>query len=162
MQSSEQQKKSLAEFIFDRGLRRTSQREAIIQVATSTKEHFTAEDLLLMARAIEPTVSRSTVYRTLPLLVKNGLLRELSFRDEIKRYDPNFIDHPTHNHLVCSDCGKILEFEDANLEILQNCIARRLGFSPTTKNLSIEAKCDELASRGSCSKRLADAAQPSA
>ncbi len=160
MQNSEQPKKTLADFIFDRGLRRTIQREAIIQASTSTKEHFTAEDLLEMARKIEPSVSRATVYRTLPLLVESGLLRELPLGGEVKRYDPNFVDHPTHSHLVCTDCGKILEFEDGNLEILENCISHRLGFSPVTKNLTIEAKCDELSARGVCSKRPACADEP--
>jgi Fur family ferric uptake transcriptional regulator len=149
----QQAKEALMEFLLDQGLRRTSQREAIVKAAMSTTDHFTAEDLLTMARKIERSVSRATVYRTLPLLVESGLLRELDLGGEMKRYDPNFIEHPTHNHLICLDCDKIFEFEDPNIELLENCVSRRLGFSPAVKSLKIEAKCDELALRGTCRKR---------
>lgn len=149
----EQAKEAMMEYLLDQGLRRTTQREAIIQAAMSTKEHFTAEDLLDMARKIERTVSRATVYRTLPILVESGMLRELDLGGEMKRYDPNFIEHPTHNHLICVDCEKIIEFEDANIELLENCVSRRLGFSPTNKTIKIEARCDELARDGVCTKR---------
>jgi Fur family ferric uptake transcriptional regulator len=136
-----------------RGMRRTVQREAIIDAAFRTKDHFSAEDLLVMARAIEPSVSRATVYRTLPLLVESGLLRQLDLGGDTTIYDPNFLDHPTHNHLVCVDCRKIIEFEDPHIELLENCITRRLGFSPTNKSVKIEAHCDELQRSGVCSKQ---------
>lgn len=137
----------------DKGLRKTTQRDAIIEAAFSTKEHFNAEELLEMAKKIDLSVSRATVYRTLPLLVESGLLRELDLGGETKIYDPNFLEHPTHNHLVCVDCKKIIEFEDTNMELLENCITRRLGFSPANKMVKIEAHCDEWSTRGRCSKR---------
>ncbi len=140
-------------FLSGRGLRKTAQRQAIIEAVSGTKEHFSAEELLLMARKIDRSVSRATVYRTLPLLVESGLLRELDLGGETKIYDPNFLDHPTHNHLVCVDCKKIIEFEDTNMELLENCITRRLGFSPANKRVTIEAHCDELKMRGTCAKR---------
>jgi len=140
-------------FLAGRGLRKTAQRQAIIEAVSATKEHFSAEELLLMARKIDRSVSRATVYRTLPLLVESGLLRELDLGGETKIYDPNFLDHPTHNHLVCVDCKKIIEFEDTNMELLENCITRRLGFSPANKRVTIEAHCDELKLRGTCAKR---------
>ncbi len=143
----------LTEYLFNQGFRRTSQREAIIQAATSTQEHFTAEDLLIMARKIDASVSLATIYRTLPLLIQNGLLRELDLGGQSKRYDPNFIEHPMHNHLICLDCHKIIEFEDPNMELLENCISRRLGFTPTTKTVKIEARCDHFAKHGTCKNR---------
>lgn len=141
---------SLQEFLSAKGLRRTIQREAIIAAAFGTNEHFTAEDLLLMAKKIETSVSRATVYRTLPLLVESGLLRELDLGSDTKIYDPNFVEHPTHNHLICIDCDKIIEFEDPNMELLENCITRRLGFSPANKSVTIEGRCDELKAKGIC------------
>ena len=144
---------SLQEFLAGRGLRRTVQREAIIEAAFGTNEHFTAEELLVMARGIERSVSRATVYRTLPLLVESGLLRELDLGSDTTVYDPNFVEHPTHNHLICVDCNKIIEFEDTNMELLENCITRRLGFSPTSKALKIEGRCDELRVKGTCGKK---------
>ena len=103
-----------------KGLRKTSQRDAIIEAAFGTNEHYTAEELLVMARGIDRSVSRATVYRTLPILVESGLLRELDLGGDTKIYDPNFLEHPTHNHLVCVDCKKIIEFEDPNMELLEN------------------------------------------
>lgn len=141
------------EFLAGKGLRKTSQRDAIIEAAFSTTEHYTAEDLLTMSRKLEPSVSRATVYRTLPLLVESGLLREMDFGKDYKFYDPNYIDHPSHNHLICVDCSKIVEFEDRNIETLENCITKRLGFSPANKIVRIEATCDELKAKGVCSNK---------
>jgi Fur family ferric uptake transcriptional regulator len=140
-------------FIAEKGLRKTSQRDAIIEAAFSTTEHYTAEELLLLARKVDRSVSRATVYRTLPLLVECGVLKEMDFGKDYKYYDPNYIDHPHHNHLICVDCNKIVEFEDQHIELLENCISKRLGFSPATKSLRIEANCDELKKRGACSSR---------
>ena len=123
----------LDEFIAKKGLRHTSQRDAIVEAAFSTTDHYTAEDLLLMARKIELSVSRATVYRTLPLLVESGLLKEMDFGKEHKYYDPNFIDHPHHNHLICVDCDRIVEFEDERIEKLEDNIVHKLGFSPSSK-----------------------------
>ncbi len=141
-------------YLVGKGLRKTTQRDAIIEAAFSTKDHFNAEELLAMAKKIDASVSRATVYRTLPLLVESGLLRELDLGGETKIYDPNFLEHPTHNHLVCLDCKKIIEFEDINMELLENCITRRLGFSPDNKMVKIEAHCDELKRHGTCAKSM--------
>jgi Fur family ferric uptake transcriptional regulator len=140
-------------FITDKGLRKTSQRDAIIEAAFSTSEHYTAEELLAMSKKIEPSVSRATVYRTLPLLVECGVLKEMDFGKDYKFYDPNYIDHPHHNHLICVDCNKIVEFEDQHIELLEDCITKRLGFSPASKSLRIEASCDELKKLGACKNK---------
>jgi Fur family transcriptional regulator, ferric uptake regulator len=150
--SRESVREILHTYLAGKGLRKTSQRDAIIEAAFATNEHYSAEELLTMARAIDSSVSRATVYRTLPILVESGLLRELDLGGDTKIYDPNFLEHPTHNHLVCVDCRKIIEFEDPNMELLENCITRRLGFSPTNKMVKIEAHCDEFARLGTCSK----------
>jgi Fur family transcriptional regulator, ferric uptake regulator len=141
------------DFIEEKGLRKTTQRDAIIEAAFSTTDHYTAEELLTMSRKIEPSVSRATVYRTLPLLVACGVLKEMDFGKEFKYYDPNYNDHPHHNHLICVDCDKIVEFEDVNIDTLENCISKRLGFSPAKKIVRIEAKCDQLKSSGICKNK---------
>lgn len=143
------------DYLQHKGLRKTAQREAIIEAAFNTTEHYTAEELLIMARTIEPSVSRATIYRTLPLLVECGVLKEMDFGKDYKYYDPNYIDHPGHNHLICLDCSKVVEFEDRNIDTLEDCITKRLGFSPATKFLRIEANCDELKRHGACANRKA-------
>lgn len=142
-------------YLAEKGLRRTPQRDAIIQAAFTTTEHYTAEELLTMARKVDRSVSRATVYRTLPLLVECGVLREMDFGKDYKFYDPNYLEHPSHNHLICVDCNRIVEFEDQHIDLLESCITKRLGFSLASKNLRIEASCDELRKRGACRKRKA-------
>jgi Fur family ferric uptake transcriptional regulator len=148
------------EFLIERGLRRTAQRDAIIEAAFSHTDHYTAEELLVRAREIEPSVSRATVYRTLPLLVESGLLKELDLGKDQMLYDPNYIDHPRHSHLICIDCNRIVEFEDRNIDTLENCITKRLGFSPAKKQTRIEANCDELKRSGACMHRVALGVEP--
>ncbi len=141
------------EYIEKKGLRKTVQREAIIQAAFSTTDHYTAEELIAMAQRIEPSVSRATVYRTLPLLVESGLLREIDLGKDHKTYDPNFVNRPHHNHLICVDCQKVVEFEDHYMETLEDCISKRLGFSPASKSVRIEATCDKLKKFGACDSK---------
>jgi len=138
------------EFIQASGLRRTMQRDAIIEAAFSHTDHYTAEELLTRARVLEPSVSRATVYRTLPVLVESGLLKELDLGKDQMFYDPNYIDHPRHSHLICVDCNRIVEFEDRNIDTLENCITKRLGFSAAKKLTRIDASCDELRRNGRC------------
>jgi Fur family ferric uptake transcriptional regulator len=140
-------------YLAEKGLRKTPQRDAIIQAAFSTTEHYTAEDLLARARKVDRSVSRATIYRTLPLLVECGVLREMDFGKDYKYYDPNYLEHPTHNHLICVDCQRIVEFEDQHIELLEDCITKRLGFSPASKSLRIEASCDEFRKFGKCQSR---------
>jgi Fur family ferric uptake transcriptional regulator len=141
------------DFLQKKGLRKTAQRDAIIAAAFGTTEHYTAEDLLAMARKVEPSVSRATVYRTLPLLVDSGMLKEMDFGKDYKFYDPNYVDHPNHNHLICVDCSRIVEFDDVHIDTLESCISKRLGFSAKKKTIRIEATCDELRRKGACGKK---------
>jgi len=136
-------------FFASKGLRFTKQREALVTLIFRNDEHFRPEDLLpKLAKA--HTVSRATVYRTIALLVESGMLREISLGGGERLYDPNFLRSPHHNHLICVDCRKIIEFEDPNIDVMQNCITHRLGFSPTQKALRIEGSCDRLRLIGSC------------
>jgi Fur family transcriptional regulator, ferric uptake regulator len=141
------------EFLARKRLRLTAPRRAIIETVFSTEKHFTAEELLGWARRRDRSISRATVYRTLPLLTESGLVREMDFGKDHKFYDPNYAQHPHHNHIVCQDCGKIVEFESEKIAQLEREISRRLGFSVTAHRLQITATCDEFRKRGTCAKR---------
>jgi Fur family ferric uptake transcriptional regulator len=145
----------LEEFILRKGLRRTPQRDAILNAAFANDEHFTADELWERVRRSATRTSRATVYRTLALMVEAGLLREIDLGGEETTYDPNFIDKPSHNHLICIDCGKVTEFEDPHAEILHDCLTRRLGFRPVRQELRIEACCETLRHEGRCPNLLA-------
>src|SRR5436305_674307 len=141
-------KQRFMEFLGERNLRMTAQRQAIIQTAFSTDQHFTAEQLLAWSRGRDKSVSRATVYRTLPLLTDSGLLREMDFGKDYKFYDPNYAHHPRHNHIICQDCEKIVEFESEKIEKLENQISHRLGFAVKTHRLQISGSCEEFKKLG--------------
>jgi Fur family ferric uptake transcriptional regulator len=150
---TETARQQIETFLSGKGLRRTKQRDVIVEAAFGTKEHFNAEELHEMARRIDRTISRATVYRTLALLVDCGLLREVDLGRDQTYYDPNFLDKPEHNHLICLDCDRVVEFEDDHIALLEDCITRRLGFTPSSKSIRIAANCDQLARSGACSYR---------
>ena len=131
----------------------TSQRHAIVDAVFSTEEHFTAEQLLDWSRARDKSVSRATIYRTLPLLTESGLVREMDFGKDYKFYDPNYAAHPNHSHIICQDCEKIVEFESDKIAKLEDEITHQLGFSVTTQRLQITATCEELKKLGTCKKK---------
>ena len=143
------------DFLARRHLRLTGPRRAIIESVFGTEEHFTAEELLKWARRRDMSVSRATVYRTLPLLTESGLVREMDFGGDQKFYDPNYAEHPHHNHIICQDCGKIVEFDSRKIEQLEDEISRRLGFAVKAHRLQITATCEEFRKLGRCSKKEA-------
>ena len=111
-------------YIQDRRLNTTSQREAIVEQFLRTRDHVSIDELLGKVRKRHPKVGYATVYRTLKLLVDSGLAVERQFGDGQARYEV-VGDH--HDHLICVKCGLILEFEDNEIERLQEKIASRLG-----------------------------------
>src|SRR6202789_1836661 len=132
------------DFLTRKNLRITSQRQAIVDTVFSTDQHFTAEQLLEWSRRRDKSVSRAPVYRTLPLLTESGLVREMDFGKDFKFYDPNYADHPDHNHIICEDCEKIVEFESDGIRKLEDEISHRLGFSIKTQRVQITAACEQL------------------
>lgn len=111
-------------YVQDRRLNVTAQREAIVEQFLRTRDHISIDELLTKVRKRQPRVGYATVYRTLKLLVDSGLAVERQFGDGQARYEV-VGDH--HDHLICIKCGLILEFEDAEIERLQDRIAARLG-----------------------------------
>lgn len=146
-------KRRFMDFLAKKNLRVTSQRQAIVDTVFSTDKHFTAEQLLEWSRLKDKSVSRATVYRTLPLLTESGLVHEMDFGKDYKFYDPNYADHPNHNHLICQDCEKIVEFESDKIEEIESQISHKLGFSMKSQRLQISASCDELKRLGACKNK---------
>src|SRR5438309_12098252 len=141
------------DFLGQSNFRLPSQRQAIIDSVFSTDEHFPAEQLLEWSRERDKSVSRATVYRTLPLLTESGLVREMDFGKDYKFYDPNYADHPNHSHIICQDCEKIVEFESDKIAKLEDEITHQLGFSVKTQRLQITGTCEELKRLGTCKKK---------
>ncbi|MBI4663440.1 MAG: transcriptional repressor [Verrucomicrobia bacterium] len=146
-------KQRFMDFLTRKNLRLTAQRQAIIEAVFGTDKHFTAEQLLEWSRQRDRSVSRATVYRTLPLLTESGLVREMDFGKDYKFYDPNYAEHPNHNHIICQDCDKIVEFESEKIARLEDEISHKLGFLIKTQRLQITASCEELKKLGACKNK---------
>ena len=121
----EVEREALARYLEDHKLKHTRQRDQILEAFLGAKGHVTSEQLYERARAIDPSIGYTTVYRTMKLLCDAGLAAERHFDDGITRFE---IAHEHHDHLVCTRCGKIIEFECHMIEDAQNQIAARYGF----------------------------------
>ncbi len=114
-------------FLSSRALRLTSARAAIIEAVVAREGHFPIEDLVADLKRRGIRGSKATVYRTLPLLTAAGILQPAVISGDATRYEASF-GKVHHDHLVCSGCGKVVEFEFEAFEILQREVAVRHGF----------------------------------
>ena len=117
----------LNEYMLKRGLRSTEQRRLIIDTFFDAREHITIDSLLKQVRAVDARVGYATVYRTMKLLSESGVVQEHKFGDGFTRYELADED-AHHDHLVCLECAKIIEFEEPQIEVLQDKVAKRYGF----------------------------------
>jgi Fur family ferric uptake transcriptional regulator len=117
----------LNEYMLKRGLRSTEQRRLIIDTFFDAHEHITIDSLLKQVRAVDARVGYATVYRTMKLLSESGVVQEHKFGDGFTRYELSDED-AHHDHLVCLECAKIIEFEEPQIEVLQDKVAKRYGF----------------------------------
>ena len=124
------------------GLRRTTQRDLIMEIFLRTEEHLTIEDLLWLVHKTDPSVGHTTVYRTLKLLTEAGLAREVRFGDN-KTYYEHHYNHEHHDHMICTECGKVIEFFSAEIESMQDKAADSFGFKPTHHSLRLWGICAE-------------------
>jgi Fur family ferric uptake transcriptional regulator len=107
------------------GLKMTGQRRLILQVLVDAGDHPSVEDLYERARAIDPSVSMATVYRTVNLLDELNLIVKHEFKESFARFEVN-ADH--HHHLIDLETGDVIEFQNEELEILKEKIANQLGY----------------------------------
>jgi Fur family ferric uptake transcriptional regulator len=142
--ANELEQKALASYLEDHNLKHTKQREAILDVFLETRGHITAEALFNRVREAHPGVGFTTVYRTMKLLCDAGLAIERHFDDGVARYE---IEHEHHDHLVCTRCGKIVEFECSMIEQAQEEIGKRYGFRLLRHRHELYGHCPE------CQKR---------
>ncbi len=109
-----------------KGLRLTEQRRVIARVLEESKDHPDVEELYGRASAVDPHISLATVYRTVKLFEEAGILEKHEFGDGRARYEDAERDH--HDHLIDINSGEVIEFVDAEIEVLQDKIARKLGY----------------------------------
>ncbi len=147
----QREKEVFYKYLQRKGLKRTSQRDAVLDLFLSKHDHQSAEAIYQRLRESDSSIGYSTVYRTLKLLKECELAREVYFADGRMYFEHNF-EQPHHDHMVCTGCGHTIEFYNATIEKLQDKVAAENGFLPTRHTMVIFGLCR------SCRKQRKDLA----
>jgi Fur family ferric uptake transcriptional regulator len=130
------------EYLRDRGLKYTRERKTVLREVLANEQHFEAEQLLISLRQAGERVAKATIYRTLPLLVNCGIIRRVQFGDNLSRYE-HALGHDPHDHMVCRQCGRVIEFECSDVLRLRAVLAARHRFHAITHRFQITGLCWE-------------------
>jgi Fur family ferric uptake transcriptional regulator len=155
----QQEKEIFSEHIQKSGLRHTAQRDLILEIFLRTEDHLSSEDLYWLVQKEDKSVGHTTVYRTLKLLTEAGLAREVRFGDGKTYYEHHF-NHAHHDHMICTECGKVIEFFSEKLENAQDAMADKYNFKPTHHSLRIWGVCEECQNSEKDVHSTASGAQP--
>jgi len=130
------------EYLHDRKLKLTPHRQLILDTFLENEGHRSVEDIYRVVRAQDPRIGYTTVYRTMKLLADSGLAREIDLADGITRYE-HLYNHEHHDHMICTSCGRVIEFYSPEIEALQDQMADNFGFQPTHHSLRLWGICHE-------------------
>jgi Fur family ferric uptake transcriptional regulator len=133
-------------YLRDRNLTVTTQREAIAPVGRGSDRHLSADDIERELAVGGVMIGTATVYRTLEVLVRSGLVMERDFGEGFRRYEPAR-DAPQHEHLICTICNRVTEFRDERLERMTTLLAESNGFLRQRHRLVIEGVCADCRKR---------------
>ncbi len=136
------QRKIFYDYLHRRGLKKTQQRETILNIFLSSESHLNVDELIDRVRATDSSIGNSTVYRTVNILLECGVAQQVRLRDDVRHIEPVRQDEH-HDHFICEECGRTLEFFDATLELTQNTVSSRYGFKATRHSLKIFGICRE-------------------
>ncbi len=133
--------KLFSDYLEENRFRYTPERKRILKEVFSMSNHFEADELYLSLRQKGGNrISRATVYRTLPLLEESGLIRRVVFIDKHTHYELVY-GHMHHEHLVCLNCGTVIEFYNKSLEDTLERVAKEKKFKPIAHKLEITGYC---------------------
>ena len=130
-------------FLKDGKNRITPERFEVLDAALEYEGHFGADDLYILMKTQQSRVSRATVYNTLELLAQCDLLIKRNFGDNTTRYESNF-KKQVHDHLICVDCGRIVEFMNPKIKQIPGEICGELGFDVESYSFNIFARCKDI------------------
>jgi len=128
-------------------LRSTPERFAILDAVMQTQGHFDADGLYYRMVTKGVKVSKATVYNTLDLLQECGLVSKYRFTENASRYEKSF-GKPQHHHLICLECGDILEFVNNSLDRIQGEVCTEKAFTPQSSTLQIFGYCAKCGKKG--------------
>ena len=130
----------LSSWITERGLKSTRQRDLIVETFFTTEGHLSVDELLAKVSARDGNIGAATVYRTMKILGEAGLASARHFDDGQTRYEAA-LDRHHHDHLICTSCHAIVEFENERIEELQDTVAQEHGFAVTRHKLELYGLC---------------------
>jgi Fur family ferric uptake transcriptional regulator len=130
------------EYIKEKGLRNTPEREAIIDEIFSIHDHFDVDELFLRLRNKKKRVSKASLYRTIPLLIDSGLIKEVYFEDGHLHYE-HIYGRTHHCHLRCISCGRIIEFADDEIGAIQSRIGEKYDFEIASHRFELLGYCSQ-------------------
>jgi len=130
----------LNEWIAERGLKATRQRDLIVDTFFGATGHLSVDELLSKVQERDENIGAATVYRTMKILADSGLASPRHFEDGQTRYEAAIGRHH-HDHLICTSCHAIIEFENERIEELQDLVARQHGFLVTRHKLELYGLC---------------------
>jgi Fur family ferric uptake transcriptional regulator len=132
--------KKFEDYVNERGLKSTAERRVILDEIISVSDHFEADDLLICLRQKGSRVSKGTIYRTLNLLLEAGLIRQVAFIDKHAHYE-HIYGHKHHEHLICTSCGKIINFYRQPLEKALEDVCLENDFVIRSHNIEVLGLC---------------------
>ncbi|HMN48680.1 MAG TPA: transcriptional repressor [Ignavibacteriaceae bacterium] len=118
----------------------TPERFEVLDAAIEHEGHFGADDLYIKMKNSKSAVSRATVYNTLELLAQCELISKRNFGDNMTRFESNF-KKQTHDHLICVDCGRIIEFTDSRIKKIPKDISDSFDFEYLSYSFNIFGRC---------------------
>lgn len=133
----------LRAYIAKNGLKTSRQRELIAETFFAAPGHLSIDELLERVRSEDARIGQATVYRTMKLLAQCGLAEIRQFGDGHTRYERSFSDNEEHHdHIICTSCGKIIEFVNPEIETLQHRVATQHGFVVTHHKMELYGVCE--------------------
>jgi Fur family transcriptional regulator, ferric uptake regulator len=135
-------------YLRQQGLPVTQQREVVADVVFGSEEHLSVEEIETALKARGERIGKATIYRTMEILVRSGLVADHDFGDGFRRYEHLFGHQRGHQHLVCTNCRRVVEFRRPEIQRIQDDVARQHGFLPDRHRLEVYGLCPDCRAAG--------------